>query len=318
MQQHLHGSDPVMTELQRDILSTLAYFDIFDHPLRLEEILRFLPMSGASVSTIQAACAMEPLNALVAIVDNQYFLSHRSERLIVDRTIKERRAHRMWVAARAISHLIRRFPFVRGVFVSGELSKGVASKHSDIDFFIVTAENRVWICRTLLALFKKVVLFNRKKFLCYNLITSEHNLLIEDRNIYTAVEVVTVKPLFNESLFRQFLCANSWTTRYVPNARDAGRHAATLSPGPFLIEKVLTAIIPGEKLDAVDQWLFGKWQTIWRERYRELSPEALKRQFQCRRNLSTAYVGDFLHNIMARYRQRLRTYGIGQLDQVPN
>jgi hypothetical protein len=305
-----------MTELQRAILSTIAYFDIFDHPLRLEEIHWFLPLGGVTMSAIRVACAMEPLNAHVAAADNLYFLSHRSERVTVDRHLKERRARRMWVAARAMSHVIRRFPFVRGVFVSGELSKGIASRHSDIDFFIVTAENRVWICRSLLALFKKVFLFNRKTFLCYNLITSEHNLRIDDRNIYTAVEVVTVKPLFNETLFREFLHANSWTSRYLPNASDAAPDAERLPHRPFLAERALTQVVSAKKLYSIDQWLFRKWQNVWKERYRELSSEALERQFQCRRDLSTAYVGDYRHNIMDRYRQRLRTYGIVHFDKV--
>jgi hypothetical protein len=305
-----------MTELQRSILSTLAYFDIFDHPLRLEEILRFLPLGGVTTSAIKAACGAEPLNAVVAVADDLYFLSHRSERATVDRHIKERRARRMWVAARAMSHVIRRFPFVRGVFVSGELSKGIASRHSDIDFFIVTTENRVWICRSLLALFKKVFLFNRKTFLCYNLITSEHNLRIDDRNMYTAVEVVTVKPLFNETLFRDFLHANSWASRYLPNAFDAVPDAERLSHRPFVAERVLTTVVSAKKLYGIDQWLFRKWQNVWRERYRELSPEALERQFQCRRDLSTAYVGDYLHSIMDRYRRRLRTYGIAHFEKV--
>jgi hypothetical protein len=305
----------MMTILQRGILATLAYFDVFDHPLRLSEIHQFLPLQGVTQAAVEAACSSEPLKCRLSNVDDLYFLENRSERLVADRRVKERRARRLWKAAIFMSHVVRRFPYVRGVFVSGELSKGVASKGSDIDFFIVTAENRVWICRTLFALFKKIFLFNRKKFFCYNLITSEHHLRIDDRNIYTAVEVVTVKPLFNENLFHGFIRANSWTAQYLPNSQGSAQTPEPANPMTFLIEKMLTAVIPSEKLDRLDHWLLGKWKSIWMKRYQALSPGELEQQFQCRRDLSTAYVGDFLRKVMERYHDRLDQYGIDQARQ---
>jgi hypothetical protein len=304
-----------MTLLQHNILATLAYFDIFDHPLRLSEIRQFLPLQGVTQAAVEAACSTDPLKSRLSSVDDLFFFENRSERLVAERRIKERRARRMWKAATFMSHVIRRFPFVRGVFVSGELSKGVASKHSDIDFFIVTAENRVWICRTLFAVFKKVFLFNRKKFFCYNLITSESHLQIDDRNIYTAVEVVTVKPLFNEDLFERFITANSWTAQYLPNSQRLAQVSKNEIPSTFLIEKMLAALIPSEKFDTLDHWLLGKWESIWKNRYQELSQGELEQQFQCRQDLSTAYVGDFLHKVMDRYCHRLDQYGIVHANQ---
>ena len=315
MQNEIIQSDKQTTRLQCDILSTLAYFDVFDHPLRVSEIYRFLPSNGVAESAIQTACSTEPLKSRLSNVGDLYFLSNRSEDLVPQRRTKELHAQRLWKAAIVMSHIIRRFPFVRGVFVSGELSKGVASKNSDIDFFIVTAENRVWLCRSLFAIFKKIFLFNRKKFFCYNLITSERHLGIAEQNIYTAVEVVTVKPLFNEDLYKNFMKANSWTAQYLPNAESATQAARHKIPGIFLFERILTAIVPPEKLDALDRWMMEKWKTIWKRRYHELSPDELDQRFQCQRNLSTAYVGDFLHRVMDRYRHRLDRYGIVRAKQ---
>jgi hypothetical protein len=305
----------MMTILQRDILSTLAYFDIFDHPLRVSEIYRFLPSNGVTETDIQRACTTEPLKSRLSNIDDLFFLTDTSEQIVADRRTKERRARWLWQAAVFMSHIIRRFPFVRGVFVSGELSKGVASKGSDIDFFIVTSENRVWICRTMFALFKKIFLLNQKKFFCYNLITSERHLRIDDKNIYTAVEVVTVKPLFNENLFDGFIRANSWTAQYLPNMRRSARTSKPVIPATFLMEKMLSVVIPSRKFDVLDRWLLGKWKSIWKKRYQELSPGELEQQFQCRRNISTAYVGDFLHSVIARYHHRLDQNGILNANQ---
>jgi hypothetical protein len=318
MQKETSKSDARMTALQRNILCTLAYFDIFDHPLRVSEIYRFLPSNGVTEDDVQKACTMEPLKSRICHVDDLFFLTSSSEQIVAERRTKERRARRLWMAAILMSHIIRRFPFVRGVFVSGELSKGVASKKSDVDFFIVTAENRVWICRTLFTLFKKLFLFNRKKFFCYNLITSEHQLRITERNTYTAVEIATVKPIFNENLYRKFIQANSWTAEYLPNSQKAHQRSDYAIPPIFSIEKMLTVFLPPGKLDTLDRWLLEKWKTIWRRRYHQLSPEELGNRFQCQRNLSTAYAGDFLPKIMGTYRHKLNGYGIVRADHSLN
>ena len=51
--------------LQRDIVKTLLYFDIFQHPLRLTEIREFLPSNSVTVDDIQNACSTEPLNNFI-------------------------------------------------------------------------------------------------------------------------------------------------------------------------------------------------------------------------------------------------------------
>ena len=104
---------------------------------------------------------------------------------------------------------IKRFPFVRAVFLSGELSKNISSDDGDIDFMIVTEKNRLWICRTLLTFFKKIFLFNQKKYLCINYFVDEEHLHLPKKNIFTATEIAHVKPLFNFILFQLTLIHES-------------------------------------------------------------------------------------------------------------
>jgi len=53
------------------------------------------------------------------------------------------------------ANFIAAFPFVKGVAISGSLSKKFADEDADIDFFIITAANRLWLARTFLHLFLK-------------------------------------------------------------------------------------------------------------------------------------------------------------------
>ena len=71
--------------------------------------------------------------------------------------------------AQKAAKLLAAFPFIKGIAVSGSLSKNFADKDSDIDFFIVTAANRLWVARTFMHLYKKFTfLIGRQHWFCMN------------------------------------------------------------------------------------------------------------------------------------------------------
>ena len=90
--------------------------------------------------------------------------------------------------ARQVAKFLSRFPFVRSIAVSGSLSKYYADKDTDIDFFIITASNRLWIARTCMHILKKLsFLFGRQHYLCMNYYIDEKALEIQEKNIFTAM-----------------------------------------------------------------------------------------------------------------------------------
>jgi hypothetical protein len=206
-----------MELFRREILQTLLYYDIWAFPLTLEELFTFMP-----VRVKQSGLLEDHLERLTERGDvgtsRGYFFVPQSGTNVVDvRLRRQSHARRMWLIARAATHVIKRCPFVRAVFVSGDLSKNVTDRASDIDFFIVTAPSRLWIARTLLILFKKVALLNRKKFFCLNSFISSDHLVIDDHNIYQASEVAQLKPLFQTGMYEQFLQSNTWIRDFFPN-----------------------------------------------------------------------------------------------------
>src|SRR5258706_5721763 len=62
--------------LERAILETLAYSDVFDYPLRLDELYRYLPMR---VEIGQLRQVLNSLNGLLGMKDEFYFLSGREK-----------------------------------------------------------------------------------------------------------------------------------------------------------------------------------------------------------------------------------------------
>jgi hypothetical protein len=78
--------------LQQDILRVLLYFDIFEHPLRAEEIYRFLPSDSTSPAEIARACQSPPLAALVGHKGGHFFIGAESA------SCTEERSHRVLCA----------------------------------------------------------------------------------------------------------------------------------------------------------------------------------------------------------------------------
>ena len=63
---------------------------------------------------------------------------------------------------------ISKFPYIENVSISGALSKNYYNNDGDIDFFLITQPNRLWIARTLLIIYKKMFLLNSRKYFCVN------------------------------------------------------------------------------------------------------------------------------------------------------
>lgn len=205
-----------MSEIKRNILATLAYFDLFNYPLTMDEVYLFLP---AKYDQGEFGYALRSLviDRLLYKFDKYYTLKNDS--FLIERREKgNAKAAEMIAIAGKVGDLLIRFPYVRGIAISGSLSKNFADDDSDIDLFIITAKNRLWIARTIMHCFKKLTfLFKKEHYFCMNYYIDEQDLLIHEKNIYTATEIATLMPLHGETVFEQFYLINGWTREYLPN-----------------------------------------------------------------------------------------------------
>ncbi|MCB9169832.1 MAG: hypothetical protein H6594_05695 [Flavobacteriales bacterium] len=200
------GADTLtITAQQRSALRTLVYFDLFHHPLRPEEVVRFADSSMSDDRILGDLVEQQ----LVRSIDG-YLLMNNNTGMLDQRRTDEVRAQARMGKARRMSRLIGAFPFVRGVLLSGSMSKGRLASDGDIDYFVITRPGRLWIARTLLVLFKKVFLLNSRRYFCVNYFVDEDHLTIEDRNRFTATELVTLIPTNGKAACAAFFAANDW------------------------------------------------------------------------------------------------------------
>jgi predicted nucleotidyltransferase len=182
----------------------------------MDEIFLFLPNK---YDRLEFGHALRHLviERLIFKFDKYYTL--KNDHFLIERRQKgNANAADMLITAKKVGNIIARFPYVQGIAVSGSLSKNFADEDSDIDFFIITTKNRLWIARTLMHLLKKLAfLVKREHYLCMNYYIDEEDLLIHEKNIYTATEIATLIPLHGDTIFEQFYNANAWTRTFLPN-----------------------------------------------------------------------------------------------------
>jgi hypothetical protein len=252
---------------KKNVLATLAYFHMFDYPLRKREIFLFLGQEGDfdDMETV-----LEKLVAETAIYKLGEFYSLSSDFSLSTRRRKgNAKATRMLQMAGRVAAFISRFPFVRGVAVSGSLSKSFAGDTADIDFFIITSANRLWIARTFLHLFKKVsFLLQMQHYFCMNYFVDEAAPEIIEKNIYTAIEVTTLLPLRGKSSFEKFFSANEWTKEFLPN--NYTRISSAKQNRDNLLKTVVETFLSGRMGNTLDNFLMKLTAKNWAKKAKNL------------------------------------------------
>lgn len=305
-----------MMRLHREILSTLLYYDLWEHPLTLEEIYAFLPDEAVSREEFVQFVAREGPGPEVREHQGYYYVTKRSSDVVSKRREKEALARKRWKLARFAAHIIKRFPFVRGVFVSGDLSKNVSSPGSDIDFVVITLPNRLWISRTLLMLFKKTVLLNSRKFFCLNSYAALDSMYYSEHSIYTAMEIATLKPLYNPSLFRSYLEANGWIAEYFPNLRHSSLPSIRADSRGSIMQKLFELLFGILPLDRLETYLLEMMKRYWAQSYPQYDAEMRNRVFRSTRGESRAFVSNCQNDVLCRYQQQLKDFGIFEPEPV--
>jgi predicted nucleotidyltransferase len=306
-------------QVKKNILRTLLYYDIFGHPLKPEEIFIFLPKNSVPKSEILGMINDFSADDKSCFAQKDGFVYVKpNEQYIRRRMTKENYSRRMWRIARVMTHIIKRFPFVRAVFISGSLSKNSSDKISDIDYMVVTSKNRLWIARTLLILFKKIFLLNSYKFFCLNYFITEDNLEIPFKNVFTATEVAYIKATYNTGMMHDFVMANKWIKDYFPNYRflDPYLHSAgfKVNNRRSFLQRMLEIFFAGKRGDTLDKHLLGKTSLHWKKKYSSLNENDRKLLFRTERNVSTTHPGDMQKTILNKYNEKLKQFNLESED----
>jgi len=233
--------------LERAILETLAYSDIFEYPLRLDELHRYLPLQ---VEVADLSQAIELLHDQVGEKEGYYFLTGR-ENIIEIRKHREAHSQKLFQLALKYGRIMGTLPFIRMVALTGSLAVLNSSDDSDLDFMLVVASGRVWIARAFALLFNRITrLFGYT--LCPNLIISENALIWSRHDLYSARELCQMIPVSGMDVYHKLMRANEWVKDFLPNA--IVQASTTSKDAKTFRQKFLEFPLRGKLGDRIASW----------------------------------------------------------------
>jgi hypothetical protein len=242
-----------LTALERAVLETVVYSDVFDFPLTSAEVHRWLPLP-ASRAEVQAALALGPLASLLS-TSTPYVVLRGREGLAGVRQRRLTSSHKLQRDARRYASLIALLPFVRMVALTGSLAVEGSDAGDDIDYLIVTAPRRVWLARTATMLIVRLAAL-RGVTLCPNYVLSESALQLPSRDAYTAREMLQMIPLYGADLHRRMLAANDWCRDFLPNAEPLASTAPESGRG--WLQRGAELLLGGSLGDRLEDWLYRR------------------------------------------------------------
>lgn len=295
------------------VLSVLAYFDIFQYPLAKNEIQSFLKKP---VSEIELNNTLQNLLAMRSVfVHHGYYSLHDNPLLSLRRKEGNLKAERLIPKAHKIGRFLYRFPFVRAIGISGSLSKNFADEKADIDFFIITKAERLWIARTIMHLFKKLTfLTGHQHYFCMNYYVDEKAMMIEPQNIFTAMEIVTLLPVAGEKTMDRFRIINKWAYRFFPSF-GTDRFIPEINKDKIPWYKKMAEYVFDNRLsDQLDNWLLKLTTRRWQQKNKKgiRNKNGHTMQLETGKNYCRSNPGAMQEKVLALYEQKLRLLGLLQ------
>lgn len=208
-----------LSEEEQAVLKTILFFDVFGFPLKPSEVHQYAPISMSPLNVLP--CLNFIVNHGLLFQHGNFFSLKNDDSIVQKRQVASDSAESMLKVARRFASLISRFPFVRSICITGNLTRGFVVAEDDLEFFIIAKTGRIWLTRALLRGFKKVFLLNNKRYFNMNYFVDEAQLEVEDKNQFTALQLKTLLPVYNAELYEQFIQANTWTAEYLPNMKPA-------------------------------------------------------------------------------------------------
>lgn len=237
------------------------------------------------------------LNKGIIYKIENFYLKTNSPEQIHRRLTGNKMSKEIMPKALKVSKFIGKFPFVENVSLSGALSKGYYDDDGDIDFFIITKPNRLWIARTLLILYKKIFLLNSKKYFCLNYFISSDHLKISEQNRFTATELVTLIPVNGKEIFESFIQENIWTKNFFPNFTPVELSKVKDIRKPWL-SKTIEVLCNTFFGSILDDSLRKITLIKWKSKFKDLDKEDFDIALKSTKNVSKHHPQNFQKNVI--------------------
>lgn len=262
----------IMSPLERSILETVVYFDLFDYPLTPTELYRYLWQAPSTNLTevIQVASTLPQLEFA-----NGVFCLHGRGGLAKIRAERYLESERKFLLRRKYLWLLSLLPGVRAIWIVNTMAYHNVRRSSDIDLLIVAAPNKIWSTRFFTTAFAKLLglrpsQYHTQDTLCLSFyITADHlnlsQLTKPNHERYEAYWLAQTLPVYDPAnLLQHCFTANPWLKQALPNAQPAAQHYNRMISHTWLhdVNHTLGRLV--------------LWEPLWRALQLRLLPKKLK------------------------------------------
>ena len=212
--------------IKEAIYKTIVFFDIFSYPLTSFEIWQYLEYK-CSLSDVEDAL-LEIDKERIESSDAYYFLKNRPNTTRT-RARRYNYSDRKMKRALRVSRVFKFIPWVKMIAIGNIIGGNNLKDGSDIDFFIVTDRNRIWLTRFFTTMLTKFLLLrpkvnNVRDKICLSFYISADSLnlqslhLNKDSDPYFVYWLANLIPIYQQNNFyNTFLEKNIWLRRTLPN-----------------------------------------------------------------------------------------------------
>lgn len=295
-----------MENSEKAIIRTLLYSDIFDYPLSEEEVWKYL-ISNKNIDKTIFDDKIKKINSVV-FRKNGFLHIEKKADAVSGRINKFKESQKKFNLAHKTIKKLFIIPTVIFIGISGNLSMMNADKKDDIDLFVITKKDTVWITRLLLIFYLKILGRHRKRTdrdvadkFCLNMIVDEEKLSLTKnlRSLYTAHEIAQLKPVMQrENIYEKFINCNKWIQSYMPNAYKELKKQRVEESKKFLPARLIELFLDFTFLES----LAKIFQTALIKK--NLTKETIEDKF------IALHPKDYKNIILARYAEKISRYGV--------
>lgn len=216
------------SNLEKAILKTVVFFDIFNYPLTIVEIYKWLYQADKNYQLLEIIKAFESdsLTAKISTKHGFYFLTSR-ESIIKTRLERYQIAEKKFKIGLKIARWLRWLAFIKMIAICNNAGYNNATPQSDVDFFIIVRKGRLWLSRLMITLAATILGVRRhdQKFIdrvCLSFYISDDNLNLADIALkptdpYLVYWFSTLAPIYDLDTSQNFFTANAWLKNYLIN-----------------------------------------------------------------------------------------------------
>ena len=282
------------------IFFNILYADIFDSPVKMDELYRFLPLIPINkekiIERLKISAFLRKRISLhmnsVTLKGKEFLVSEKKRRLNISKEF--------WEKAQQYCNVLAHFPFIKMIAITGSLAMNNVTEVDDIDLLIVTTKNRLWTARLFTALFSLYLQKVHKQHLCYNFLLAENNLKFTKRNLYIAREFSQMIPLYGMDIYYSILEQNPWIKDFLPNSKLPPRIVTLSIKKTSFVRRFLEKMLLTPFGTLIERLAFYKTKLYYRKR------KIKSKEVRLQENIFKGHEHDHNESIVSEMKKRLQ------------